>query len=82
MDAPDTRYAWNGELALAYQVVGQGPVDVLYVPNFTSNVDWNWESPSYRHMLNRLASFARLIVYDRRGWGCSDRLSPGPRRIE
>jgi class 3 adenylate cyclase len=77
MDIPETRYAWNGDLALAYQVVGQGRVDLVYFPSFVSNVEWNWESPRYRRMLERLSSFARLIVYDRRGWGCSDRLSPG-----
>jgi class 3 adenylate cyclase len=77
MDLPDTRYAWNGDIALAYQIVGQGPVDLVYFPSFTSNVEWNWEGPSYRRMLVRMASFSRLIIYDRRGWGCSDRLSPG-----
>jgi class 3 adenylate cyclase len=74
---PETRYAWNGDVALAYQVAGHGPVDLVYFPTFTSNVEWNWAGPSYRRMLLGLASFSRLIVYDRRGWGCSDRLSPG-----
>ncbi len=77
MEIPETRYAWSGDVALAFQVVGQGRVDLVYFPSFTSNVEWNWESPHYRRMLERLSSFSRLIVYDRRGWGCSDRLSPG-----
>jgi class 3 adenylate cyclase len=77
MKLPDTRYVWNGDVALAYQVTGSGPHDVVYLPSFASNVEWNWESPLYARMLKGLASFSRLITYDRRGWGLSDRLSPG-----
>ena len=70
------RYARNQDVALAYQVVGQGPVDLLFVPWFGSNLIWNWELPSYAHFLERLSSFARLIIVDRRGTGLSDRPSP------
>jgi class 3 adenylate cyclase/pimeloyl-ACP methyl ester carboxylesterase len=77
MELPDTRYVWNGDVALAYQVNGSGPHDLVYFPQFASNVELNWDSPRYARMLEGLASFSRLITYDRRGWGLSDRLSPG-----
>lgn len=76
MEIPEVRYAKNGEVCLAYQVLGEGSVDLLYVPGFASNLVWNWELPSYARFLRRLSSFCRLIVVDRRGCGLSDRLSP------
>jgi class 3 adenylate cyclase len=75
MDVPETRFAWNGDISLAYQVLGEGP-SLLYLPGGVSNVDVMWESPSYAGFLRQLASFSRLIVMDRRGTGCSDRFSP------
>jgi class 3 adenylate cyclase len=72
---PETRYAWNGDVALAYQVFGAGR-DLVYLPPFIGSVDSNWHFPPYAGFLRRLASFARVIVTDRRGWGVSDR--PGP----
>ena len=75
MDIPETRFAWNGDMSLAYQVLGQGP-SLLYLPGGVSNVDVMWESTSYARLLQQLASFSRLIVMDRRGTGCSDRFSP------
>ena len=75
-DRPDTRYAWNGDVSLAYQVVGEGPVDLLYIPGVLSNVEMMWESARYARFLRRLSSFSRLIVMDRRGYGCSERFSP------
>ena len=77
MNRPETRYAWNGDVSLAYQVVGDGPTDLLYLQGYCSNVDMNWESPHLAHFLRGLARHARLIVTDRRGWGCSERFTPG-----
>jgi len=76
MKPPDVHYAWNGDVALAYQVVGAGPVDLVYLQGYCSNIDMNWESPHLARFLKGLAGFGRLIVMDRRGWGCSDRFSP------
>jgi class 3 adenylate cyclase/pimeloyl-ACP methyl ester carboxylesterase len=72
----ETQFAWNGDVALAYQVVGDGPVDLLYVQGYASHVALNWEGPALGRFLRRLAAHSRLIVMDRRGWGCSDRFSP------
>ncbi len=77
MDRPETRFAWNGEVSLAYQVCGSGPTDLVYLQGYCSNVDMNWESPYLSRFLRGLASRARLIVTDRRGWGCSERFTPG-----
>ncbi len=77
MNRPETRYAWNGEVSLAYQVVGQAETDLLYLQGYCSNVDMNWESRHLAHFLRGLARHARLIVTDRRGWGCSERFTPG-----
>jgi len=76
MESPETRYAWNGNVALAYQVLGQGPVDLVYLQGRCSHVDLNWESPSLAGLLRALSRHARLIVMDRRGFGCSDQFSP------
>jgi pimeloyl-ACP methyl ester carboxylesterase/DNA-binding CsgD family transcriptional regulator len=69
-----TRYARSGEIRIAYQVVGQGPLDVVFVPGFISNLEVLWEDPDYSHLLRRLATFARLILLDKRGTGLSDRV--------
>jgi pimeloyl-ACP methyl ester carboxylesterase len=69
---PETRYAKSGDLNIAYQVVGEGPVDLIYVPGWISNVELNWEEPPLAHILERLASFSRLILFDKRGTGLSD----------
>jgi class 3 adenylate cyclase len=74
---PDTRYTQVDRFAIAYQVVGNGPIDLLYLPQFVSNVEWNWLVPEHARFMDRLSSFARLIVMDPRGHGCSDRLTPG-----
>ncbi|MGH2608553.1 MAG: adenylate/guanylate cyclase domain-containing protein [Tepidiformaceae bacterium] len=70
--ASETRYARSGEFNIAYQVVGEGPLDLVYVPGWVSNVDAMWDEPSYARFLSRLASFSRLIVFDKRGTGLSD----------
>lgn len=77
MKRPETRYAWNGEVSLAYQVVGDADVDLLYLQGYCSNVDMNWERPYLARFLRALTRHARLIVIDRRGWGCSERFTPG-----
>ena len=76
MQVPDVHYARNGEIALAYQVVGEGPVDLVFVPQWIGNLELTWDNPLYARFLNRLASFSRLILVDPRGTGLSDRLSP------
>jgi class 3 adenylate cyclase len=76
--APDTCYARSGGVTIAYQAVGEGPVDLVYVPGFLSHVEWNWELPAYARFLRRLASFARLIVFDKRGTGLSDPVDGTP----
>jgi class 3 adenylate cyclase len=77
VNRPETGYAWNGEVSLAYQVVGQPEPDLLYLQGYCSNVDMNWESRHLANFLRGLARHARLIVTDRRGWGCSERFTPG-----
>lgn len=74
---PDVRFTWNDGFALAYQVVGKGRDDLVYLPGYVSNVDLQWDVPPYARFLERLASFSRLILMDRRGTGCSDRFPPG-----
>src|SRR5260370_41386965 len=69
-------YTWNQGAGLAYQVIGDGPGDLIYLPGVGSNLDWNWRYPGHARYLRKLASFCRLILTDRRGWGCSDRYSP------
>ena len=75
MEKPETRFARSGEAHIAYQVVGTGPPDLVYVPGWVSNVELNWEEPLYARFLTRLASFSRLILFDKRGTGLSDRVS-------
>jgi len=70
---PETGYARSGEVNIAYQVTGDGPLDLVLVSGFTSHLDIDWEEPRYAHMLRRLGSFARLIRFDKRGTGLSDR---------
>lgn len=69
---PKTRFARSGDLSIAYQVVGDGPIDVVYVPGFVSHLELNWEVPGVVHIIQRLASFSRVIMFDRRGSGLSD----------
>jgi pimeloyl-ACP methyl ester carboxylesterase len=73
VDIPETRYAKSGDLSIAYQVVGDGPLDVVFVPGFVSNVEWGWELRPWREAWSRIASYARLIAFDKRGTGLSDR---------
>ena len=76
MSSPaETRYAKSGDVHIAYQVVGEGPFDLVFVPGFVSNVEAAWESPAGPRFFRRLASFSRLILFDKRGTGLSDRTS-------
>jgi pimeloyl-ACP methyl ester carboxylesterase len=73
MGQPVTRYARAGDVNIAYQVVGDGPVDLVWAYGLASNIEVFWEEPSFAAFLRRLAEFTRLILYDRRGCGLSDR---------
>ena len=75
MDIPTTRYVRSGDAHIAYQVVGNGPFDLIWVPGWISNVEISWEVPEYARFLTRLASFSRLILFDKRGTGLSDGVS-------
>ena len=67
-----TRYARSGSVNIAYQVVGDGPIDLVFVMGWVSHLEMFWEEPSFARFLNRLASFSRLILFDKRGTGLSD----------
>ncbi len=69
---PETRYVRSGDVHIAYQTVGDGPLDLLFVPSWLSHVELLWEEPRIAAMLDRLAAFSRLILFDRRGSGLSD----------
>src|SRR5215468_5721176 len=75
MTPPETRYARCGDLRIAYQVVGNGPRDLVFVPGFVSNIDLSWEMPEWANYFSRLAAFSRLILFDKRGTGLSDRIA-------
>ena len=72
---PETQYARSGDVNIAYQVTGEGPRDLVYVPGWVSNVEMMWEQAPLARFLERLASFSRLILFDKRGTGLSDRVS-------
>ena len=74
MALPETRFARVGEDRVAYQIVGDGPIDLVYCSGAWSHVDMRWEHPRLANVMRRLASFSRLIVFDRRGSGASDPL--------
>ena len=74
----ETRYAKSGDVNVAYQVIGDGPLDLVLVPGWVSDVEQAWEDPSFAAFLRRLTSFARLILLDRRGTGLSDRVAELP----
>jgi pimeloyl-ACP methyl ester carboxylesterase len=78
---PSTQYARSGELSIAYQVVGDGPMDLVLVPGFYSHVEMAWENPSMVRVIERLAAFARLILWDKPGSGLSDPVDE-PRTLE
>jgi len=75
---PQTRYARSGDVSIAYQVVGDGPFDLVYIPGFFTHVERAWSLESFAPALHRAASFARVILFDKRGTGMSDRVSGAP----
>lgn len=83
MKMPQTRYAKSGDLSIAYQVAGTGPIDLLFASGWISNVELGWENRWVARFYERLASFSRLILFDKRGTGLSDRVPDGrPPTIE
>jgi pimeloyl-ACP methyl ester carboxylesterase len=75
---PTTRYAKSGNVPVAYQVFGNGDIDLVFFPGFVSNIEVYWEEPHFARWLRKLASFARVITFDKRGTGLSDRLDVLP----
>ena len=75
---PETRYAKCGDVHVAYQVFGEGPVNLVYTPGFVSHIENYWDDPSYARWLNRLARHCRVAMFDKRGTGLSDRVSHLP----
>ena len=78
MSPPETRYAKAGDVSIAFQVSGSGPFDLIFVPGFVSNLDVQWETPGYLDLFARFGRFSRLIRFDKRGTGLSDRVSGIP----
>ncbi|MFS4466980.1 alpha/beta fold hydrolase [Maribacter sp. 2210JD10-5] len=73
---PTTKYAKNNNINIAYQVIGQGPVDLVFVPGWVSNIDMMWIDSKLSNFLTHLSKFSRLILFDKRGTGLSDRVNP------
>ena len=78
MSTPPTQYAKSGDASIAYQVVGEGPIDVVLVLGFATHVELQWESPPFAHFFERISSFSRLIIFDKRGTGLSDPVTAAP----
>jgi class 3 adenylate cyclase/alpha-beta hydrolase superfamily lysophospholipase len=72
---PQTHYAKSADVHIAYQVIGEGPLDLVFVPGFVSHVEASWQYEKIAKFFNKLASFSRLILFDKRGTGLSDRSS-------
>jgi pimeloyl-ACP methyl ester carboxylesterase len=70
---PRTLYTKSGNVSIAYQVTGDGPIDLVFAPGWVSNVEYAWENPDYARLITRLSSFSRFIRFDKRGTGLSDR---------
>src|ERR1051326_9625333 len=75
MTPPETRYARSGNVRIAYQILGNGPFDLVFVPVYVSNMDLYWEGPAWSDFFSRLAFFSRLLLFDKRGTGLSDRMA-------
>jgi class 3 adenylate cyclase len=78
MEQPEVHYAKNGKISIAYSVVGEGPVDLVLVPTWFNNIDLIWDIPQVARFFERMASYSRLILFDRRGSGLSDRVTDVP----
>lgn len=74
MELSETRYAQSGDVSIAYAAVGDGPVDLVFAPGSASHVELMWQHPLFSAFLDRMASFSRVIVFDKRGTGLSDRV--------
>jgi class 3 adenylate cyclase len=81
MESP-VKYAKSGDIYLAYRIFGDGPRDIVLFPGTLSHVEMTWEMPSNAHLVKRLSSFARVIVFDKRGQGLSDRVAPSEQTVE
>jgi pimeloyl-ACP methyl ester carboxylesterase len=77
-ELPETRYAASGDVSIAYQAMGDGPIDIILVPGIVSHVEFLHEFPGYTAFLRRLSNFARVVTFDKRGQGLSDRMSDAP----
>lgn len=75
---PETRYAQSDDVSVAYQVMGEGPIDIILVPGLVSHIEFAHEMPGFTSFMRRLASFARVVTFDKRGQGLSDRMSGAP----
>src|ERR1041385_5849976 len=75
---PETHYAKSGNVNIAFQIVGEGPIDIVYVPGWVSHLEYAWESPLVANFYRRLASFSRLILFDKRGTDLSDQAADLP----
>jgi pimeloyl-ACP methyl ester carboxylesterase len=73
VEIPATHYVKSDDVHIAYQVLGEGSFDLLFVPGFVSNIEAAWQSPAQSAFFRRLASFCRLILFEKRGTGMSDR---------
>jgi class 3 adenylate cyclase len=72
MPEPETRYARSGDLHIAYQTVGEGPIDLAFIPGFAWHIEYQWQLPDFAAFIGRLTTFARVITFDKRGTGLSD----------
>ena len=75
---PEIKYAKSADVHIAYQIIGNGPIDLVLVPGWVSNIEIFWEEPALVRFLQRLSSFSRLILFDKRGTGLSDRVYDTP----
>jgi pimeloyl-ACP methyl ester carboxylesterase len=78
IELPVTRYALSGDVSIAYQVMGDGPVDIILIPGFMSHIEFQHELSGWTAFLRRLSKFARVVTFDKRGQGLSDRVSDAP----
>src|SRR5207253_11296413 len=78
MDTPETRYARSGDASIAYQVVGDGPIDLVLVLGFATHLELQWEMPPFARFFERISSFSRLILFDKRGTGLPDPVAEAP----
>ena len=70
----EIRYAQSGDVNIAWQVIGDGPIDLVFVMGWVSNIEWFWKDPGFASFLRRLATFSRVILFDKRGTGLSDKV--------